>query len=104
MGSNCSAERKGFGFGFMIEGDRVIFMDSQPFDGRLSASIPFNEWTHVAGTYGAGGSSLFINGLQVAQRSGRAALMYHSTDGFLLGRALGSLLRFLIGCFNLELR
>jgi hypothetical protein len=74
----------------MMEGDRVIFMDSQPFDGRLSASIPYNEWTHVAGTYGAGGSSLFVNGIQVAQRSGRGNLSYYTADGFRLGRTLGS--------------
>ena len=45
-------------------------MDSQPFDGQLSASIPFNEWTHVAGTHGADGSSLYINGIRVGHRPG----------------------------------
>ncbi|ELR25202.1 Lysyl oxidase protein [Acanthamoeba castellanii str. Neff] len=89
LGNFLRMERQGFGFGFLMEGDRIIFMDSQPFDGQLSASIPFNEWTHVTGTYGADGSALYINGRRVAHRPGRAALRYYTTDGFLLGRTLG---------------
>jgi hypothetical protein len=84
-----STERQGFGFGFMMEGDRMIFMDSQPFDGALSASIAFDEWTHVAGTYGADGSALYINGVRVAHRPERAVLRYYPTDGFLIGRSIG---------------
>jgi hypothetical protein len=64
-------------------------MDSQPYDGRLGASIPFNEWTHIAGTYGADGSALYVNGVRVAHRPERGQLRFYTTDGFLIGRSLG---------------
>lgn len=85
-----STERHGFGLGFMMDGDRIVFMDGT-YDGELSASLRFDQWTHVAGTHGPTGSALYIDGEVVAQRPGQTETRYHPSADFLIGRTPGTL-------------
>jgi hypothetical protein len=75
----------GSGFGFMMNKNQIVFMDSQPFHSRLSSAIRFNEWTHVAGTYGPNGTELYINGMNMVHRGGQQTLR-HNSEGFFIGR------------------
>lgn len=84
------ADHQGFGFGFTMNEDRIVFLDGHPFEDSLSASIEIDDWTHVAGTHGPEGSVLYINGRAAAHRQQHAQLRYHpSADEFLIGRTAG---------------
>jgi len=78
----------GSGFGFMMNKNQIVFMDSQPFHSRLSSAIRFNEWTHVAGTYGPNGTELYINGMNMVHRGGQQTLR-HNSEGFFIGHRPG---------------
>jgi len=88
IGNLIHKKQHGFGFGFVLEGNMIIFYDSQPFDDHLSAAIDYNRWTHIAGTHGPRGSSLYVNGELVRQRSDYRPVRYHTSE-FLLGHTVG---------------
>ncbi|MBA3499956.1 MAG: LamG domain-containing protein [Myxococcota bacterium] len=52
---------------------------------QIDAMIPVNAWTHVACTYGAGTTTIYVNGVKRFQQGGGGVLATGGTSGYSLG-------------------
>lgn len=79
----------GFGLSHYNGSDDIHFFVNQWNSYQVEGNIPFNQWSHVAGTYDGSQLKLYINGVLVDSLLYTDAIA-HSSNSLLIGRAEGN--------------
>ena len=84
MKSSSSGWNDGYGLAHYASDGKIHFFVNDYAAGDVSATLPANEWTHVAGTFDGTQVKLYINGVLAATRSLSATVNHSNSPRFRL--------------------